>query len=521
MNERKETKVDFQWRQTVPTITATNPRGRGISRRGVLRTSLGATAALLVPSAPVRGQSATPSASPVAELTDEERGWLERASRNDVNGWVHVKIEGEPFERGFQHGYLLAAEYADAVRVYEAMTYQTMGFDYAFFVEKGVEFHKSKITSELTEEMEGIAAGLSAAGVPATLDDIIGWNAYQEMTGYWWPTVASQYVNDAPDGNRKSHCSAFIATGSATVDGRIVIGHESFTEFWNGPFMNVILDITPTDGHRIVMQTSPGWIASMTDFWVTGGGMVVVETTMVGYEGYDTSKVPEYVRARNACQFATSIDEWVTLMDTQNNGGYANMWLIGDIKTGEIADYEQGLIYQDLRKKTNGWFFGDNAPDDPRIRNVESSDTGYNDVRQQTGARRVRWPQLLAQYEGSIDAEFGQRMLGDTFDPYLGYSNPSSRTICSHYDADPMNYVSDPNAVWNVPFYPAGSVDGKVTTAAAAEEMTMWGIFGRADGAPFDAEEFLRLHPQWNWQEGYLESRPSQPWTLFDGATPE
>jgi hypothetical protein len=517
MNERKETKVDFQWRQTVPTITATNPRGRGISRRGVLRTSLGATAALLVPSAPVGGQSATPSASPVTELTDEERGWLERGSRNDVNGWVHVKIEGEPFERGFQHGYLLAAEYADAVRVYEAMTYQMMGFDYAFFVEKGVEFHKSKITPELTEEMEGIAAGLSAAGVPATLDDIIGWNAYQEMTGYWWPTVASQYVNDAPDGNRKSHCSAFIATGSATVDGRIVIGHESFTEFWNGQFMNVILDITPTDGHRIVMQTSPGWIASMTDFWVTGGGMVVVETTMVGYEGYDTSKVPEYVRARNACQFATSIDEWVTLMDTQNNGGYANMWLIGDIKTGEIADYEEGLIYQDLQKKTDGWFFGDNAPQDPRIRNVESSDTGYNDVRQQTGARRVRWPQLLAQYEGSIDVEIGQRMLGDTFDPYLGYINPSSRTICSHYDVDPMYYVSDPNAVWNVPFYPAGSVDGKVTTAAAAEEMTMWGIFGRADGAPFDAEEFLRLHPQWNWGEDLLYSRPSQPWTEFPG----
>jgi len=281
--------------------------------------------------------------------------------------------------------------------------------------------------------------------------------------------------------------------------------------------MNVILDITPTDGYRLVMQTSPGWIASMTDFWVTGGGMVVVETTMVGYEGYDTSKVPEYVRARNASQFATSIDEWVTLMDAQDNGGYANMWLIGDIKTGEIADYEQGLIYQDLRKKNDGWFFGDNAPHDPRIRNVESSDTGYNDVRQQTGARRVRWPQLLAQYDGRIDAEIGQRMLGDTFDPYLGYTNPSSRTVCSHYDADPMYYVSDPNAVWNVPFYPAGSVDGKVTTAAMAEEMSMWGIFGRADGAPFDAEEFLRLHPQWNWGEDLLYSRPSQPWTEFQG----
>jgi hypothetical protein len=461
-----------------------------------------------------RAQDATPVPAP---LTDEERGWLAQAAREDSNGWIHLKIAGDPFARGFQHGYLTAAEYGAALRTYEAMTYQTMGFDYSFFVEKAVEYHKSKIPTEQLEEMAGIAAGFTKGGVPTTVDEIIRWNAYMEMTGYWWPTVASQYVNVAPTGNRKSHCSAFIATGSATADGRIVIGHEAFTEFWNGQYMNVILDITPTEGYRMVLQTSPGWIASMTDFWVTGGGLVVVETTMVGYVGYDVNKVPEYVRARNAAQYGTSIDDWVRLMDAKNNGGYANMWLIGDIKTGEIADYEQGLIYQDLRKKSDGWFFGDNAPHDPRIRYVESSDTGYNDIRQQTGARRVRWPQLLSQYEGHIDAEIGQKMLGDTFDPYLGYINPSSRTVCAHYDVDPMYYVSDPNAVWNIPFYPAGSVDGKVTTAAAAEQMHLWAIFGRADGAPFDADEFLRIHPQWNGQEGYLLSRPSEPWTLFEG----
>src|SRR3712207_1293320 len=133
----------------------------------------------------------------------------------------------------------------------------------------------------------------------------------------------------------------------------------------------------------------------------------------------------------------------------------------------------RSLIYQNLQKKSDGWFFGDNAPEDPRIRNVESTDTGYNDVRQQTGARRVRWPQLLSQYEGRIDAEVGQKLLADTFDPYLGYVNPSSRTISSHYDEDPMYFVSDPNAVWNVPFYPAGSVDAKVTTAEAAAGMSL------------------------------------------------
>lgn len=273
---------------------------RALSRRGLGRAVVGGAAAAVAGAAGLTGEraaaqtDATPEAgaSPVAaELTEEQRGWLERASRGDANGWLHIRIAGAPFERGFQYGYLTAAEYAEAIRVYTAMTYQSMGMDYSFFVEKAAEYHKSKITPELTEEMEGIAAGYSAAGVPTTLDDIIGWNAYMEMTGYWWPTVATQYANDAPNGNRKSHCSAFIATGSATVDGQIVIGHESFTEFWNGQFMNVILDLTPDEGHRLVMQTSPGWIASMTDFWVTGGGLVVVETTMVGYEGYDVDKV--------------------------------------------------------------------------------------------------------------------------------------------------------------------------------------------------------------------------------------
>ena len=455
-------------------------------------------------------------------LTEEEKGWLAEASRTEINGWIWLKTGGEPFQRGFQQGYLVAGEFKDAWRVYESMTLKSTGLDLAFFVDKAAEMHKPKIPPEQLDEMSGIAAGLTKAGVPTTLDQIIGWNAYMEMTGYWWPTVANEYKAAAPGAyggmsKAKSHCSAFIATGSATTDGKIVIGHESFTEFWNGQYMNVVLDITPEQGQRVVMQTSPGWIASMTDFWVTGGGLVVVETTIVGFVGYDTTKVPEYVRARNASQYATSIDEWVKLMDAGNNGGYANSWLIGDIKTNEIAKYEQGLIYQNLQKKTDGWFFGDNAPDDPRIRNLESSDVGYNDIRQQTRARRTRWPQLLTQYQGRIDAETGQTILGDTFDVYLMRIEPSSRTISSHYDTDPQPYVSDPNAVWNVPYFPAGSVDGKVTTADAAKAMGMWGRFGRADGLAFDAEEFLRIHPQWNWQEGYLRSRPHQPWTYFEG----
>jgi len=42
------------------------------------------------------------------------------------------------------------------------------------------------------------------------------------------------------------------------------------------------------------------------------------------------------------------------------------------------------LRYQSFEKKTDGWYFGDNVPEAPRIRNLECSDTGYNDIRQQT-----------------------------------------------------------------------------------------------------------------------------------------
>lgn len=452
----------------------------------------------------------------MASLTAEQEQWIADASREEVNGWLYIRIGGEPFARGFQHGFLVAQEWKEARRVYSAMTFEEYGLTYEFFQENAVRLHKDKLGDELAAEMQGIAAGLTAAGVEASFDDIIGWNAWTEVTGYWYPTVADQYAKAGPKQPRHAHCSAFIATGSATTDGKIVIGHESFDEFWAGAFFNVIVDLTPSAGHRMVMQSIPGFIGSFTDFWISSAGLAVTETTIGAFRGYDEKRSPEYVRSRHATQYATSIDEWVEMLNKENNGGYANSWLIGDIKTGEIARYDEGLIYQNLERTSDGSFYGDNAPADPRIMHLESGGYGYNDIRWPTGARRVRWVQLLEGYHGEIDAERGKAFLGDTFDPYLGYNNPSMRTICSHYDADPLYHF----AGHDEPYFPFGSVDGKLATADDIAKMSMWGRFGRADGVAFDAEEHLRRHAQFNWQAGYLKSRPSQPWTYFDnGAT--
>ena len=262
--------------------------------------------------------------------------------------------------------------------------------------------------------------------------------------------------------HRKEHCSAIVATGSATVDGKPYLGHESFDEFWSGQYFNICKRVEPDDGYAFIMQASaPCMLSSMTDFYVTAAGLNITETTLAGFDRYDDAGMPEWVRIRDAVQYAATIDEFVERLNKGNNGGYANAWLIADHNTGEIARFEQGLEFTSLERTFDGAYFGCNAVFDPRIRNLECKDNGFNDPRQQTGARRQRWMELIDQYYGKIDLEVVKKMLADTYDVYLGYNCPSSRDICAHYDVDPQYYADDPDAVWNIPFYPAGSCDAK------------------------------------------------------------
>src|SRR3989442_9051033 len=52
-----------------------------------------------------------------SSLTPEQEGWLTKAKRFERAGWIYLHIEGEPRQRGFQHGYLLAREIGEALRV--------------------------------------------------------------------------------------------------------------------------------------------------------------------------------------------------------------------------------------------------------------------------------------------------------------------------------------------------------------------------------------------------------------------
>jgi hypothetical protein len=434
----------------------------------------------------------------------------EKGYRFDKNGWIYVHIEGEPYERGFQHGYLVASELDEILESLKYLTYWNTGKKWDFFVDAGEALFLPRIDEEFLEEMKGIAKGAQSAGVNITWQEVLAWNGYFELTGYWWPNEKAGKLANG-DQTDKDRCSAFIATGSATKDGRIVMAHNSWDAFEQGQFFNLILDIQSAEGHRIFMQSVPGYIHSMADFFVTEAGIMGTETTIGGFGDYDPNEVPEFFRVRKAMQYANDLDEFVKMMEKKNNGGYANSWLLADANTGEIMRLELGLNYQNVERKTDGYFVGFNAPVDPRIRNLECSNTGYADIRMPTGARRVRLTQLMEEHYGEIDVEVAKEVLADHYDVYLQKEdNPCSRTVEGHYELDRFEY-------WGarLPYQPAGAVDGKVMDSDMAKGLSFWARWGSSSGMAFDAEAFLAEHTQYSHLDGYLKDRPSQPWTLF------
>jgi hypothetical protein len=197
-------------------------------------------------------------------------------------------------------------------------------------------------------------------------------------------------------------------------------------------------------------------------------------------------------------------------MKRGNNGGYANSWLVGDINTREIARLELGLKYVGYEKKRDGYFTGSNVAEDPKILRLET-EKNDTDIRNSSIARRVRWKQLMKQYQGKIDAALAKSFEADHFDTYRGKTFPGGRTLCGHFELDP-----DANGQGHgVPYNCSGTVDAKVVDSRMARQMSFEARWGTGCGKPFRAAKFLAAHPQFEWMTGLLDDRPAEPWVTF------
>ena len=202
-------------------------------------------------------------------------------ARKDVNGWIYLSVHGEPYSRGVAHGHLVAHELTDIMKMLEFSLHEDYGRTFSFFCEMSDDLFRPHIEAhfpEFYEEMRGIADGAKQS-----LSRIVFWNCFVSFD-YMFSHLSdvlnephnahlkskpmyadflesgNKKTSGAREGGSKDRCSAFIAVGDYTSDGAIVCAHNSFDTYISGQYSRVIMDMRPSSGHRILMQSFPGGI---------------------------------------------------------------------------------------------------------------------------------------------------------------------------------------------------------------------------------------------------------------------
>lgn len=415
----------------------------------------------------------------------------------EVNGWIFVHLTGSPSEIGYQHGYFLTSDIEDAKRAIELSATHEVNHPWSDLRHVSRTILWPHIPAEYQQELQGIVAGLQAHGSKLDLDDIVAMNAFMEFP----------YVYDKPGNSAGEHCSAFIATGEYTASGKIVVGHNNWSDYLSGSRWKVIFDITPATGHHFIMDGVPGLIHSGDDFGMNDAGIVITETTISNFHGFDPAGTAEFARARKAMQYSESIDDFARIMKAGNNGGYANTWLIGDTKVNEIARLELGLKNVNLDRTNSGYFVGSNFPINADLI-AQETDWPVKDKETPDNVRHMRWDELMAQYKGKIDVAAGEKFETDHYDELTKEIDPNERTLCGHIDKSRRGMPG-----WQQPFGPAGAVEAKVADANMIEHLSFEAGAGHPCGVAFHAAQFLQAHKQFKWQKSELQDLDAHPWT--------
>lgn len=318
--------------------------------------------------------------------------WFGPAFRYTDKGWINVHIEGAPYERGYQYGTLLAPEigsYMDKLAVRQNGDNPKSGWNELRTLADALMFRQ--YDPEYLEEMQGIADGAAAAGGKVqgravNLLDVVTVNSAVDISQLGsalnvtaHPLTGRDLRKDEEEARateRLHKCSSFLANGPASQDGKIVFGQLFMWSGYTGVHWDVITDCQPAKGHRLVYQTFPGGIHSGSDFYINDAGIMIGETT-VGQTPFNSKGEPQSSRIRKAAQYATSIDDVVRILTTNNNGLYTNDWLIGDTKANETAILLLGTATHKLWRSTkhdfpggtDGFYWSVNNAKDPVVRN--------------------------------------------------------------------------------------------------------------------------------------------------------
>jgi len=383
--------------------------------------------------------------------------WFGPAFRYDDKGWIFVHIEGKPYQRGYQYGYLLANEiaaYINKLAIQANEDNPAAGWERSRQIIDALMLRR--YDEEYLVEMKGIADGAAKAGAQfenqdVDFIDIVTINSIIDLGQVWSALgrtrhalsgrnfLAAEDELNIPIGEHK--CSGFLANGPATKDGGLVFGQIFMWYGYTGVHWNVICDVVPDKGHRLVYETFPGGIHSGADFYLNASGIMIGETT-VRQTPFDMDGIPQSNRIRKAAQYANSIDDVVRILSYKNNGMYTNDWLMGDTKTNDkLWRSSSG----EFPGGTKGFYWSNNNTKDDEVRKeyIANAENAPYDLVFNPWNRDITFNEFFREYNGKIDVIAGINLMA---------SSPINR---------------------------AHACDGKITTREMAKHMVFMAHFGK------------------------------------------
>jgi isopenicillin-N N-acyltransferase like protein len=365
--------------------------------------------------------------------------WVEKRGADYL-----LHLSGTPYEMGYQHGVLMAAEIKNGtVPVFADPVSHNASFAgkpawvrdlLLTYLEVSVYGPIERNTPrDYLEEIKGIADG---AGLG--FKEVFIANFLSDLTMAMTPGVITKKTKEL---GFTPECSAFVAVGDAATGGGIIVGRN--TDYsgqgrWS-PYQTIFF-YKPEGALSYVNIGTAGLIKANSAMNEAG---MVVSGHFMAFEGADPAGASFTVLENEIMRKARTLDEAIGLLKDARRGGSFGL-IIADGGGEDAAVVESTPERLGIRKMENGAVVLTNFATTEELKPVDLL-LRYNVLLRNVMGRYERLDQLIERYRDTITAARAAAFMSDHIDVITGTERGTGITVCS--DNNVTSAVFEPGAL--------------------------------------------------------------------------
>jgi len=145
-------------------------------------------------------------------------------------------------------------------------------------------------------------------------------------------------------------CSGLVRVIPGKSD--LCIGHTTWRSYglMNRIFKWHQIPISNIAADTVMFSSSPGFLSSKDDFYITSSGLAVMETTNSIfnnslYDRLNPFTVPTWIRSILANRISSNGDQWTKTFAQFNSGTYNNQWMVVDFNQWQISPTGTDILW--------------------------------------------------------------------------------------------------------------------------------------------------------------------------------